>query len=107
MDKLLQRSLYYDFYAELLTEKQRNTFKMYYLDDFSLQEVAEQNGGTRQAVNLLLKRTEKILEGYETKLHLVEKHMLKQDKVNAVGKLVVHTEHEMQIRELLNEILQL
>ena len=107
MDKILQRSLYYDFYAELLTEKQRNTFRMYYLDDFSLQEVAQENGGTRQAVNLLLKRTEKILEGYEAKLRLVEKHMQKQEKINAVSKLVVHTQHEMQIRELLNEILQL
>lgn len=63
----------FDFYQELLTTKQRNYMKMYYLEDLSLGEIAENYSVSRQAVYDNIKRTESLLESYEEKLKLYEK----------------------------------
>ena len=75
MESILFLTLLFDFYSELLTEKQRFVFEMHYLNDYSLQEVADELNVTRQAVGDLLGRTEKLLLSYERALNLVEKHL--------------------------------
>ena len=62
-----------DLYKDLLTDKQQEIMDMYYLYDLSLSEIAEDSNTTRAAVYDLIKRTSKILENYESKLHLLEK----------------------------------
>ena len=71
MDDILQLTLLYDFYGELLTEKQKQVYEMHYQNDLSLSEIGEELSISRQAVRDQLKRTEKILFGYEEKLQLV------------------------------------
>ncbi|MCL5289555.1 MAG: YlxM family DNA-binding protein [Bacillota bacterium] len=66
-------NLLYDFYGSLLTERQRNFIELYYGDDLSLGEIAEQFNVTRQAVHDTLKRAEQTLGTYEEKLALVDK----------------------------------
>lgn len=63
----------YDFYQSLLTPKQRSYMALYYRDDYSLGEIAENYGVSRQAVYDNLKRTEILLEEYEHKLSLFRK----------------------------------
>ena len=75
MERLLEQALLYDFYGELLTEHQKQIYEEVVLDDYSLSEVAENRGITRQGVHDLIKRCNKILADYEDKLHLVEKFM--------------------------------
>ena len=58
------------FYQPLLTKKQNEYLQLYYADDYSLGEIAEEFDVSRQAVYDNIKRTEKILEDYEQKLHL-------------------------------------
>lgn len=60
------------FYQPLLTAKQNNYMQLYYGDDYSLGEIAEEFNVSRQAVYDNLRRTEKILEDYEGKLHLYQ-----------------------------------
>ncbi|MFN7250870.1 MAG: putative DNA-binding protein [Anaerobacillus sp.] len=60
----------YDFYQSLLTTKQRQYMQLYYLDDWSLGEIAEEFEVSRQAVYDNIKRTENMLEEYEEKLSL-------------------------------------
>ena len=74
MEDIQRKNLLFDYYGGLLTEKQRDCFSMHYLDDFSLAEIGEQSGITPQAVADLLKRANILLEKYEQKLGLVEKH---------------------------------
>lgn len=62
----------YQFYGILLTDTQRQYFSDYYFDDFSLAEIAENAGVSRQAVFDNLKRTAKLLEDYEAKLGLAD-----------------------------------
>ncbi|MBM7715639.1 putative DNA-binding protein YlxM (UPF0122 family) [Bacillus thermophilus] len=73
LEKTTRMNYLYDFYQTLLTPKQRNYMALYYRDDLSLGEIAENYGVSRQAVYDNLKRTEALLEEYESKLLLLEK----------------------------------
>lgn len=77
----------YDFYGALLNEHQRMIFEEYVIDNFSLSEIAEEHGISRQGVHDLIKRISRILEGYEEKLHLVSKFMIVKDKINSINEV--------------------
>lgn len=63
----------FDFYGQLLTEKQQKILQMYYLEDFSLGEIGDIASVSRQAIYDVVKRAEKILDDYENKLELYKK----------------------------------
>ena len=75
MEKNMELSLLLDFYGELLSEKVRRATELYYNDDLSLSEVAEDMGITRQGVRDLIKRAEGNLYGYEQKLGLYKRFL--------------------------------
>jgi predicted DNA-binding protein YlxM (UPF0122 family) len=78
LEKTTRMNFLYDFYQSLLTPKQRSYMALYYLDDYSLGEIAEEYGISRQAVYDNIKRTEAMLEEYEAKLSLFEKFQRKK-----------------------------
>ena len=73
-----------DFYGELLTERQRELADLYYNDDMSLSEVAEECGITRQGVRDALKKAEEQLLGFEERLGLLQKHLQSVKTLNEV-----------------------
>lgn len=81
MDKILEQTLLYDFYGELLTEHQKQIYEDVVLNDYSFSEVAEERGISRQGVHELVKRCNKILQEYESKLHLVEKFVTIKEQI--------------------------
>lgn len=60
----------FDLYGQLLTEKQRSYFMLYYFEDYSLQEIAEVFEVSRNAVFDHLKKAEEHLISYEDTLKL-------------------------------------
>ncbi|GIN57541.1 putative DNA-binding protein [Lederbergia ruris] len=86
LEKTTRINYLFDFYQALLTPKQRNYMSLYYLDDFSLGEIAEEFQVSRQAVYDNIKRTEVMLEDYEEKLKLFHKYQ-KRKKVTKQMKL--------------------
>jgi len=84
----VQMGLLYDFYGGLLTQKQQKVFGLYYLENLSLAEIAEEEGTTRQAVHDLLQRTEKRLAGWESKLGLVDRYLHEFDAVQEVKRAI-------------------
>ena len=84
MDKIYYITLLYDFYGELLTEKQKAVITQHFLNDLSLNEVAIEHNITRQAVLDMIRRTEKLLLQYEDKLQLVKKYLVRKEKVSDV-----------------------
>lgn len=82
-DRLLHANLLFDFYGQLLTEKQRCLFQLYYQDDLSLGEISLQHGVSRQAVHDILKRSQRALEEFEEKLGLVRR--FQEDRRRVLG----------------------
>lgn len=72
-DKITEISLLYDFYSNLLTQKQRDVMDLYHGENYSLSEISEEFGISRQAVHISLKNAEKSLLEYEKKLGLVKR----------------------------------
>ena len=77
IEKTNRMNALFEFYAALLTDKQMNYIELYYADDYSLAEIAEEFGVSRQAVYDNIKRTEKILEDYEKKLHMYSDYIVR------------------------------
>ena len=63
----------YEIYGALLTEKQRQCLELYFCEDYSLAEVAEEMNVSRQAIHDLLKRVEQTLEHYEEMLGFLQR----------------------------------
>ncbi|MFV9509894.1 putative DNA-binding protein [Tepidibacillus sp. LV47] len=74
LEKTTRLNLLYDFYQDLLTEKQRQYMELYFQDNYSFGEIAEAFGISRQAVYEHIKRAEQSLEEYEEKLQLLAKY---------------------------------
>ena len=87
MEQIVEQGILYDFYGELLTEHQRRLYEDAVYNDLSLREIADENGISRQGVHNLLRRCDKILEGYEEKLHLVEKFIRIKKKAEEMEEL--------------------
>lgn len=64
----------FDYYSELLTDKQKQYFKDYYFDNLSLSELSENYDVSRNAIHKTLKDAEEKLFYYEEKLRLLEKN---------------------------------
>ena len=102
MENILKQSLLYDFYGELLTEHQRAVYEDVVFQDMSLGEIAQERGISRQGVHDLIRRCDRILAGYEDKLHLVERFSRIKRNVQQINRL---TDNE-QIKRLSNEIIE-
>ncbi len=87
MNKILEESLLYDFYGELLTGRQRELYENVRFGDLSLSEAAEEYGISRQGVHDMLKRVENALHAYEEKLGLVERFMKSRETAAEIRKL--------------------
>jgi len=109
LEKMLHLTMLYDFYAELLTEKQKLFFEMYYHDNFSLSEIAEEHNITPQGARDLIKRTEKLLLRYEGKLMFVDKYTRQRVKIEnillAIDNLEFEDENLIAIRAQINDII--
>lgn len=97
----------FEFYAPLLTPKQHQYIQLYYADDYSLGEIAEEFNVSRQAVYDNIKRTEVILEDYEKKLqlyHNFQKRNALADQLSAYIKQ--HYADDSQLMALINALEQ-
>lgn len=79
MKKTEEMNEFLDWYGELLTEKQRDICELYFQEDLSLSEISENYDISRAAVLDTIKRSKKILEDYENKLHLIEKYHARKE----------------------------
>lgn len=112
MEKKVLQTYLYDFYGELLTERQQNIYEAFVLEDLSLTEIAQEQGISRQGVHDLIRRCDKILTGYEEKLHLLERFQNIKAKIAKIHQLTEkdwpHGEAAARerIRQLAGDILE-
>ena len=74
----------FDFYGELLTDKQREYFDLHYNSDLSLAEIAESSGISRQGVWDIIRRAEAILRETEEKTGLVARFQAQREILHSV-----------------------
>lgn len=95
----------FDFYQSLLTEKQRVYMKLYYLEDLSLGEIAEEYNVSRQAIYDNVRRTEAMLEDYEVKLKLFSKFQTRMKLMKEIEALINEEwPQSTKLKELLTEL---
>ena len=111
MDKNIEIGLLMDFYGELLTDRQKDIMDLYYNDNLSLSEIAEELEISKQGVQDNIKRSEKSLYEVEEKLGLLERFQTHSEKINSainILKEVKQTCEEnrlSEIEDILNELL--
>jgi predicted DNA-binding protein YlxM (UPF0122 family) len=85
MEPLVRAGLLFDFYGGLLTQKQRKAMELYFLEDWSLAEIAAETDVSRQAVHDLLHRSERLMEAYEVKLGLMRRFVKQQEELRVTS----------------------
>jgi len=84
----VEMCLLYDFYGDMLTDKQKEIFDLYYNDDLSLSEIAEITGITRQGVRDSVVRSEASMKLMEEKTGLIDRFNKTRETMNQVHQLV-------------------
>ncbi len=87
MEDKIEQAYLYDFYGELLNEHQKRIYEDFVFHDLSLSEIADEEGISRQGVHDLIKRCTRTLEGFEEKLHLIEKFRKAKEMVEQIYSL--------------------
>lgn len=88
IESVLETSLLYDFYGQLLTNRQKEVMSLYHEENLSLSEIAEEFGISRAAVHDSLKKAEKALLSYEEKLGLVERFEKTGEAMRSIDSMI-------------------
>ena len=87
MAKNLEMSVLMDFYADVLTDKQKDIMEQYYYEDLSLAEIGENFSITRQGVRDAIKRSESVLLEMEEKVGFAQRYRAVQDGMAQIEQL--------------------
>ena len=107
MDDTFLRTMLFDFYGDLLTEKQREYYDLHYNSDLSLFEIAEMSGTSRQAVWDIIRRGEQTLRDIEAKTGLVAKAVRRRqtlEELSALTERLPECEEKQEILRRLREL---
>lgn len=95
MEKMIQIGILYQYYKDLLSDKQSEAIEQYYLEDLSLTEIAELEGVSKQAISRNIKRAERLLLDYEDKLGLYKRNKELVGELDKLKDLLIdHTNEE-------------
>lgn len=98
MDKRTKMIMLYDYYQNLLTEKQRKYFESYYFDNYSLSEISESNNISRNGVYNIIKKSENKLLHYERQLELLSKRNRIYNKIEKID--------DKEIKDMIIKVLE-
>lgn len=105
-EKNLEIAFLLDFYGDVLSERKRTVLDYYYNMDFSLAEVAQEIGISRQGVRDLIKKAEEELLFYEEKLGLAKRFRTTQKSVEELLKLLEGADVGENVREAAEALAQ-
>ena len=100
-------ALLYDFYGDMLTDRQKEFYDLYYNEDLSLAEIAENYGITRQGVRDVIVRAEAILTELEDKTGIIRRFHKMQGQFQEIGdavKEIVHRNETIYQDDELEEL---
>ena len=83
-NQTFRMTMLFDFYGELLTDRQKEFYDLYYNEDLSLSEIAENYGITRQGVRDVIVRAEAILTELEDKTGIIKRFHRMQQQFSSI-----------------------
>ena len=104
MEKIVKVAELYDIYGPLLNEKQRDVINCYYNEDLSLQEIAENNNKSKQAISDMMTRTVDKLFEFEDELSLLEKKDELKDALTSIRELMENSKNKEAIEKITRTI---
>lgn len=107
LDETTRVNLLYDFYAPLLTKKQRQVMELYFHEDWSFGEIADHLGVSRQGVHENVKRSRRALEDLEEELGLLTKHIRRRELADTIMRKMEGSPGKKDVAQLLEELLRL
>ncbi len=108
MNEIAIKTMLYDFYGTMLTDRQREIYEEYYLNDMSFGEIAEQLQISRAAVFDNIKRSDKMLAHYEERLGLIGQYQSNKEVLEQILALTQDANKDVsidRIRELVQDVL--
>lgn len=103
MAKNLDYAMLLDFYGDLLTEKQRDIMQLYYYEDLSLSEIAENENISRQGVHDAIKHAEQYLDDFEEKMGLFRKTKLFREIITSIRNCTAEYSEKYSYQKLISE----
>lgn len=107
MEKNVRMAILFDYYGDMLTEKQKEYFDLYYNENLSLAEIAENDGISRQGVRDIIVRAEAILVDFENKLGMVRREERFSKALGDISALTEEISHLNSVRFKNGRLLEL
>lgn len=107
MEKLVQVARLFDTYGSLLNEKQKDVINCYYNEDLSLNEIAENNNKSKQAISDMIQRSVDKLFEFEDELSLIKKKNQLREDLSLLRELIESSNQSEAINmidEMINKI---
>ncbi len=104
MEKIVEQGLLYDFYGSLLTGHQQKIYEKVVYDNLSLNEVAETEGVSKQAVHDLVRRCTVIMRGYEEKLGMIRRFGRIRESAGRIREIAASESLSQNLSSLLMKI---
>lgn len=107
MEKIVKVAQLYDIYGQLLNEKQRDVINCYYNEDLSLQEIADNDGKSKQAISDMINRSVDKLFEFENELSLLKSKTELKAALFDIRELIESSNNEVAICKLTELIEQI
>ena len=104
MEKIVKVAELFDIYGPLLNDKQRDVINCYYNEDLSLQEIADNNKKSKQAISDMMSRSVDKLFEFEDELSLLSKQEELKDTLIGIRELMENSNYEQAINEITKKI---
>ena len=104
MEKIVKVAELFDIYGPLLNDKQRDVINCYYNEDLSLQEIADNNKKSKQAISDMMSRSVDKLFEFEDELSLLSKQEELKETLIGIRELMENSNYEQAINEITKKI---
>lgn len=104
MEKLVQVARLFDTYGSLLNEKQKDVINCYYDEDLSLNEIAENNNKSKQAISDMIQRSVDKLFEFENELSLIKKKNQLREDLSLLRELI-ESSNQSEAMDMIDEMI--
>ncbi len=104
MEHIVEKTLLFDFYGDLLTEHRKEIYEAVVFNDMSLSEAAAEFDISRQGIHDLIRRCDEAMNSYEEKLHMISRYTALKEKIRKLSGLALPDEAKALIGSMEEDL---